>query len=189
MFHRWGVTRTSLLLAAVVMSAAACSGSVSFSFGSSHNAAEAAVKIIEGEDMQTLLGLGPINGGVCQEPLNTDVGTTFDCEAFVDAGALEFEVEIMEEERIFARPQNVVTQDALADIERSAANALTETNGEPVPADSLDCGDAAVLVSKPLLLACDFVDPNNGDIYDAEIDIPDIDDGAFTVRIADAPRS
>jgi hypothetical protein len=38
-------------------------------------------------------------------------------------------------------------------------------------------------------LTCALTDPGNGDVYDAEVTIPSLDDvGSLTVQVADAPR-
>jgi len=169
-------------VAAALLLAGACSGSVSFSVGG-ESPAEAAVDLIEGDAMAQRLGLDDISDAVCDEPAEEEVGVIFECTATSGGNTIEFDVEIEAEDRIFAGPTNVVDGALLPDYEVSAVQSLNAANGFSLPDDAMDCGDRTVVLDAERTMICTITEPETGTVYDAALTVSDTETGAFSVEI------
>jgi len=168
----------------VALLAAACSGSVNFSFGG-ETAAEAAVDLIEGEAMAQQLMTGPITGAVCNEPASQAEGTTFLCTATAQEKVIEFSVLIEADDRIFAETTNVVVSAGMDSLETSVVQALNDANGFGLALDALECGDDAVVLDADRNMMCLLTDASDGVVYNTQITIGDTSRGDFNVEILD----
>lgn len=177
------LSRTVLVSAIVVVAlgATACSGSFEFSTGQS--ATDAAVELIEGQEMMQRLNVDPITEASCDEPPIEEVGAVFECRATSGGNQLNFEVEIESEDRIFAGPTNVIDGGDLDAYADSAVDALNEANGFSLPIGSLDCGDRSVVLDADNKMYCLLDDPETNTIFDVEITVRDIDLARFGVEI------
>ena len=160
----------------------ACSGSVDFSFGG-QTPADAAVDLIEGEAMAQRLGVAPITGALCQNPVDEQVGTTFSCTADSAGETINFEVLLEEDERIFAGPTNVVDTVALSRLETVAVQSLNSANGFTLPEDAMECGDESVILDSAMQMTCALTDPSTGVVFDALVTVNDTGTGDFNVAI------
>ncbi len=172
------------LVLAVVLFSSACSGSVDFSFGG-QTPAEAAVELIEGDEMAQQLDIGVITEAVCEDPADTEVGTVFTCTATNEGETVEFDVELEPDDRIFASPTNVVDQSFLVDYATSAVQSLNSANGFTLPDDAIDCGDRTVVLDADRQMTCKLTDPDSGIEYDAVLTVTDTESGSFSVEIRD----
>lgn len=166
-----------------------CSGEVSLSFGG-ESVDDAAVELIEGQEMRDFLNIGALTNGACDDPGTDEVGTHFACTADSPDGPLEFDVEIDREDHIFATPLNVISLDQQQFFMELGGNALGEQIGQEFPIDLLDCGDKALVYAagtNAAVMDCSFGDV--GEIYDATITISDVEQGLLSMVIADTPRS
>lgn len=169
-----------VLLLAMVMSA--CSGSVDFSFGG-QTPAEAAVDLIEGEAMAQRLGVSTITDAVCQDPPNRDVGTVFTCTSQSDGQAIEFDVVLEDEDRIFAGPTNVVDPAGLSRLEVVAVQELNRQNDFGLPEDALQCGDGGAILDADMQMTCELTEPETGQVFDAVVTVADTETGDFGIVI------
>lgn len=151
---------------------------------------EAAQKVITGE-ISEQAGLGKLEA-TCDKPASTEVGEQFACTATTADGAtINLLATIEEDDKVNVVSTNLLTASAVEQIEDIARNALVDKYGGELGPDSLDCGSTSVVIDvSEEVLSCTFVDPANGDEYDATIDVPDLADiGSLTVQIADQPRA
>ena len=174
--------RGILVVGVLVVLGAACSGSVQFSFGG-QSAAEAAVDLIESEEMAQRLMVDPITGAMCDDPPNEDEGTTFACTATSGEDVVEFEVLIEPDDRIFAGPTNVVSADQFQQYEEGAVDALNAQNDFLLELDSIDCGRESVVLDNTRQLDCVLTDADVQ--YETVITVTDTIRGVFEVEILD----
>lgn len=151
---------------------------------------EAAEKVITGE-ISEQAGLGELDAS-CEKPASTEVGEQFACSATTADGAtIELLATIDEDDKVNVVSTNLLTAEAVEQIEQIARDALVDKYGGELGPDSLDCGSTAVVIDvTEEVLSCTFVDPADDKEYDATIDVPDLQDiGSLTVQIADQPRA
>lgn len=164
------------------LGSAACSGSVDFSFGS-QTPAQAAVDLIEGEAMAQRLGLPPMTNTLCQDPADNEVGTTFSCSAESAGQAVDFEVVLEEDDRIFAGPTNVVDSFAVSRLETTAVQSLNRQNDFTLAEDAMECGDESVVLNREMQMTCALTDQSTGLVFDALVTVNDVNTGDFNVVI------
>ena len=172
------------ILVAVALLVSACSGSVEFSFGG-QTPAEAAIELIEGDEMALRLGIDDLTGAVCDDPPDREIGTVFNCTATSGGKTVEFDVELEAEDRIFAGPTNVVDRTVLGNYATSAVRSLNSANGFELPDDAIDCGTQTVVLDSDRQMICTLTDPDNGDLYDAVLTVRDTEQGTFAVEIVE----
>jgi len=172
----------SILIATFALLASACS--VNLSIGG-QDPAEASAELIETE-LAELINLGPI-AATCDSPESVEVGTTWQCEGVVDAGTIDFEVEVDREDHLNIQTKNVVLANQVQTIAVTAMRQLNESVGQSLPDEAMDCGTSSVILSSTNEFVCAL--GTGADIYDTTITITDPDTAAFTVVVADTPRS
>lgn len=176
-----------VLTVAFTLLAAACSGSVSFSIGG-QSPDNAATSLIEGE-IATNAGLGVLVA-TCDDEGADEVGDEFNCTAeTADGQTIEFLVVIDREDHIDVNSTNLLTANVLPAFESGAAASLGEQAGVTLPADSIDCGDEAIIFDGALEFVCAFYVPDSNDVYDITIELADLTSGDFDFAVADNPRS
>gem|GEM_PF-577531 len=172
------------LILAVVLLGTACSASFNFSAGDgAAGAVDTAEELIEGVAMMQRLNIDPITDASCEEPAELEVGTVFNCTATSDGKTIEFEVEVMDEDTIFAAPQNMVSADVLGTLTREAVQSLNEQNGFNLAPDALDCGTGGVVLDANDAMFCELTDQASGARFETQITIRDIDTGAFNIQV------
>ena len=172
-------TLTGLALGGLII---ACSASGT-------NFKTAAEKVIN-EEISKVAGLGQLKG-LCDKPANTEVGETFECTAETEDGeTIAFIATIAKEDRVEVESTNLITPDGLEQIEAIAVQALEQEIGQTLGAENFDCGRKGVVIDvEKEGLICTLTDPDSGQEYDAEVDIPDLNDiSDLTVTVADTPR-
>lgn len=177
--HRSVPSATAAVLLSAVMAACSASGT---------NFREAAEKVIT-EDIAAQSKLGDLEAS-CDEPTSTDVDQTFRCTAETAEGeVITFEATIAEDDTVNVVSENLITPDGLQQIEEIAVNALEEEIGARLGRENFDCGDEAVIIDVSAeVLTCVLTEPDSGLKYEAEIDIPDLDDpGKLSVEVAEEP--
>ena len=148
---------------------------------------EAAVEAMEG-DLGEDIGLGDLSAE-CDEPEDEAVGTMFSCAAETpDGEEVRATAEIGEDEKVNVRTINVLVAADMPVLEQSAAEALSNSTGADVTAESLDCGDQALGFSAGTELTCGFTDAD-GSVYDATVTFTgDTPDEGFDVELSSTPR-
>jgi hypothetical protein len=149
----------------------------------------AAEDVIEGEIAEEST-LGDLSA-TCEEPDDPESGDVFACTATTEDGrTIEFTATVEDDDQVNVQSTNLITVDGLGTIEEVAVAALEEEIGQPLGVENFDCGSEPVIVDVPDgTLTCALTDPGNGDVYDAEVTLPSLDDvGSLTVQVADAPR-
>jgi len=169
-----------LLVLAVV--ASACTGSVDISFGG-ETPAEAAVDLIEGNEMAARIGIASVSDAECDDPLDEEIGTIFMCTAQSDGQTINFEVALEEDDRIFASPTNVVDPAGLSRLEDAAVQGLNNENDFGLPEGALECGDSGVILNAENQLICALTDPDTGVMFDTLVTVTDVETGQFTVVV------
>jgi hypothetical protein len=139
-------------------------------------------------DLATRLEFGPL-APTCDNPSPLAIGTTFDCTAATESGAqVRIQGIINVEGRIQLTTTNVITAIALAGFERDAAANLNDTVGTNFTADSVECGDMAVIVPDDFVLPCTLIMPSSGEVFDLQLTITDLDARTFSLVVGDKPR-
>lgn len=148
-----------------------------------------AVSVIEGQEMQNLLNVGPLTNVTCEQPPTNDVGTIFPCVADAEPGQVRYNVEINQVANVIARTANAILPEFQARLAAEAAVVLNNQVGSNLAEDSIDCGNRAVLFEErePMLL-CALTSPDTGDVFDTIITITNVETGQFVVEVADTPR-
>jgi hypothetical protein len=149
----------------------------------------AAEKVIEG-DIAEQSTLGELSA-TCEEPDDPQPGDVFACTATTEDGrTIEFTATVEEDDKVNVLSTNLITVEGLGTVEEIAVAALEAEIGQTLGAENFDCGAEPVIIDLPDgTLTCALTDPGNGDVYDAEVTIPSLDDvGSLTVQVADAPR-
>ena len=144
-----------------------------------------AAAIIEGE-LADLIGLGPLTA-VCDEPPADVLGATWACTAAVGDGTAQFVASLDENDTINVNATNVVLADQVQGYAVAAMRQLNETVGASLPDEAMDCGTASIVLPASNDFVCSL-DAGDG-IIEATITITDLDTGAFSVQVADAPSS
>ena len=172
--------RGATALTVVTVVAAGCS----FSLGDTPEGV--AKELIEGE-LAADAGLGEITA-TCEEPPNSDPGTTFECTSPTDYGEIRWLAEMADEDTVNVSSLNLLYGDDLAGLEEAAVASLEAQVGIALGTENLDCGDDLVVLGADLTVACALTDPDNGDVYDTEISFTDLQTGQFDIVVADQPR-
>lgn len=169
-------------LVLVVLVTTGCSGTIEFSVGG-QSVTGAAEELIESDAMFQRLNVEPITEATCVEPAVEEVGAVFDCTATSGGNEILFEVEIDSEDSIFAAPQNVLEASLLPAYTSGAIDALNSQNNFTLPTDSLDCGTKSVVLDADNKMYCLLNDPSNGNVFNVEITVRDLETAAFGVEI------
>lgn len=146
-----------------------------------------AKKLIE-TDLAEQLGLGEVTA-TCEKPPNRDVGTTFTCNSPTSFGDIKWTATMADAKTVNVQSDNLVTKDVLPQIETAAASSLTASLGTTITDADIDCGANPVVLADDLSMVCALTDPGNGAVYDTTLTFTDLEQGAFDIAIADAPRS
>ncbi len=179
--HRTALTgRLGLAVAALVL------GGCSFEFNFGGDAASGAEDLIEGE-LADELGLTDMSA-TCDDPVDESPGTAFTCTSTSEVGEIRWTAVIGEDDVVNVDSVNLVTADDLAGIEVAAVDLIEAQAGRTLGYENFDCGDGPVAVGTDNTFDCELTDPDNGDIYDATIEITDFQAGSFQVEVADEPR-
>ncbi len=176
-----------LLVVALSLFAAACSGSVEFSIGG-ESPETAAENLIE-DEIADQAGLGELTAE-CDKPEDPKVGTFFDCTATTtDGQVIQLTTEIDREDHIDVNSTNLLTPEALPQFETAGTEALAQQFAVELPDTTIDCGDQSVVLTPEGNFVCAFNDPASGDVYDITFEITDLESGAFNLAVAEEPRS
>jgi len=139
-------------------------------------------------DLATTVGLGPLVG-VCSDPGPLAVGTSFGCTATTDPGqVIQILGVVNPEGRIELTTTNLVSSAALPSFEREAAAALNNSVGSNFTAESVDCGNAALVLRPDFVMACALKMPASGEVFDLTLTITDLDARRFSLVVGDQPR-
>ncbi len=176
--HR--VLRFSSLASVLVL------GACSFSASVGDTPTSVAEDLIEGE-LADDLGLAEVTAE-CAEPPDEDVGATFACTSDSDLGLVRWEATIAEDDTVSVESLNLLSENDVALLEESAVAELEASVGQPLGAESFDCGSEPVVLDDADEFVCALTDPVNGDVYDTTITILDTDSGRFEFEVADSPR-
>jgi hypothetical protein len=168
-------------LAAVLVVGACSASSADFK--------SAAEDVIEGEIAEQS-ALGDLSA-TCEEPDDPEPGDVFACTATTEDGrTVEFTATVEEDDKVNVESTNLITVEGLGTIEEVAVAALEAEIGQPLGVENFDCGSEPMIIDvTEEFLICALTDPATGEVYDAQVDIPSLDDvGSLTVQVADAPR-
>lgn len=144
--------------------------------------------MIEG-DLSTTIGLGPLVGS-CNEPGPLAVGITFDCTATTEPGQVIQVLGVINPDgHLGLTTQNLISAGALPSFEREAASSLNTTVGSNFTAESVDCGNSAVVLPAGSELGCALVIPASGEVFDLTLTITDLDARRFGLVVGDQPRA
>jgi hypothetical protein len=145
--------------------------------------------LIEG-DIAEQSTLGDLSA-TCEKPDDPSPGDVFNCTGTTDDGrTVEFTATVEEDDKVNVQSTNLITVEGLGTIEEVAVAALEEEIGQTLGVENFDCGAEPIIIDVPDgTLTCALTDPGNGDVYDAEVTLPSLEDiGSLTVQVADAPR-
>ena len=164
--------------------------------GCSSNAAEVPVaegprgdaeNMIRGE-MASEIGLGPLTA-VCEEPPPYAVGTTWACTASTEDGqVITVQGSVNAEGHVEMVTTNLISAPAMLHFEADAAANLNNETGSSLPAESIDCGEAPLVVGADMVVPCLLTIPSSGVVYDLTMRITDIDARHFALQVAEEPR-
>ena len=166
--------RHVLVAIAIVAVGAGCS------FGDTPNGV--AEELIEGQ-LAEEYGLGEIDA-VCEVPPNSDEGTTFTCTADAEIGLTRWGAEMISEDTVQIRPLNLLNDEEIGILEEAAIVQL----GVTIDAENMDCGVGPILLADDLSIPCALTDPTTGDVFDATVQITDLETGGLEVQLSDTPR-
>lgn len=175
------------LAALAVLGAVAAGGGCSFSASSGDSPRAAAERLIEG-DLAEQNELGKVTA-TCDEPADKEPGTTFECTSTSELGTIAWLTTIEEDDKIGVKSVNLVTADALEELEAAAVGELEDQIGAEIGVENLECGDGPVILDDDGATLCALTDPASpDDVYDATLTVTDVDSGEFRITVADAPR-
>ncbi|MGH1503064.1 MAG: hypothetical protein ACRBI6_05875 [Acidimicrobiales bacterium] len=150
-----------------------------------------AVDLIEGE-LADQAGFGALTAD-CESPGDQPVeGDTFDCTGVTEDGrTIEFTATITAEDTFDIGSTNVILPSDLGQVEALTAQAIGESIGIVLPADSVDCGAEPLIVDGDATMLCAVTDPDTGDVYDTTLSniVLAPDDISFEYDVAESPRS
>jgi hypothetical protein len=172
-----------------VLVAAACSGGeVAPPTADARSQSEA---MIAGE-LATAIGLGPLTPS-CNEPGPLTVGTTFTCAATRTAqppgDPIQIETTVQPDGHLKLVTLNLISAAALPSFERRAAAQLNEATGSNFTADSVDCGNTAIVLPADATIGCALIMPASGQVFDLTLAVTDLDARHFALAVADSPRN
>jgi hypothetical protein len=106
-------------------------------------------------------GFGPLTP-TCElpEPSNTNDGDTFTCTATTTDGRVITFDSTIADNGVDVVPTNVLTTTNLRNIERTAANALSENVGKPLKATDFSCGNDFIVYKAGDAIACTLTNPD-----------------------------
>lgn len=146
-----------------------------------------ATEMITG-DLATNLGLGPL-ASTCAAPPVLAFDTTFDCTATTEVGHIvHLRGSITPEGKLAVTTTNVVSAAALPSFEREVAANLNDSIGSNFTAESVDCGESAIVLPADFTMGCALVMPSSGQVFDVTLTITDLDARGFSLVVADQPR-
>ena len=134
-------------------------------------------------------GLGPLSAD-CDTPPPLEVGQQWKCTGTTsDGGVVEVQASINDEGHIELLTTNLISEVALPQFERVAASNLNNEVGTSLPADSISCGDAPILLGADMEVDCVVSMPSSGLEYDMVMRVTDLDKFYFALQVANEPRS
>jgi hypothetical protein len=143
-------------------------------------------------DLATAVGLGPLVPS-CNEPGPLAVGAAFTCTAArttqPPGEPIQVEASVLSNGHLNLVTRNLVSAAALPSFERRAAAQLNESSGTNFTADSVDCGNTAVVLPVTATLECALIMPASGEVFDLTLTITDLDARNFALVVGANPRS
>lgn len=180
--------RAPIVLTAIVMAIVVAACSSEPEVDTSQDPKSLSERMIT-DDLATGVGLGPLVGS-CNDPGPLAVGTTFGCTATTEPGQqIQIQGVVTTEGRIELATTNLVSAAALPSFEREAAAALNNSVGSNFTAESVDCGNASVVLPGDSVLGCALIMPASGEVFDLTLTITDLDARRFSLVVGDQPRS
>lgn len=168
---------------AFILLAAGCSASVSFSI-SGQSPGDAAEDLIE-DELADDVGLGILRA-TCDDEGADEIGDGFSCTAeTADGQTIQFFTVIDRENHIDVASTNLITNEALQDLEEAGVRTIAENLGTTFATNSIDCGTGPLILEDGLEFVCAFSDPESSDAYDVTFELPDTDSGDFEIRYDD----
>ncbi|MEZ5228604.1 MAG: hypothetical protein R2710_18610 [Acidimicrobiales bacterium] len=154
----------------------------------------AAVEVIEG-DLADTVGLGAVTA-TCDPAEGGDKpadGDTFTCSATTESGQTISYLATASGDRVEVETTNVILGSKVGEVERITAQSLADQFEVEVPAETVDCGEASIVVTPDAVVTCGVTDTETGDVYDIELSNIDLtgSDGNITFDwlLSDTPRS
>lgn len=179
-----------LALTTVGFAATACSAGSPAPPATTNGAQTKAETMIAGE-MATAIGLGPLTPA-CSVPGALDIGVSFSCTAArttqPPGDPIQITGTINPDGHLGLVTSNLISAAALPSFERQAASQLNESAGANFTAESVDCGNNAVVLGADKVLRCALIMPASGQVYDLDLAVTDLDGRHFALKVADAPR-
>jgi hypothetical protein len=180
------VTLTALALAAFAL---ACSSSAE---APANADGKSLAESMIANELAASVDLGPLVAA-CDEPGPLALGTTFSCEATRTADPpgqpIEIEATVNPDGHLGLVTLNLIAGPAIPSFERQAAAQLNESVGSNFTADSVDCGDTAVVLPADAVMQCALIMPSSGQVFDLALAITDLDGRVFALDVADTPRA
>lgn len=178
------------LTTTIGLSATACSAGTAAPTETTNGAQTRAETMIAGE-MATAIGLGPLTPA-CNDPGPLDIGVSFTCTAArttqPPGDPIQIVGTINSDGHLGLVTSNLISAAALPSFERQAASQLNESAGANFTADSVDCGNASVVLGADKVLRCALIMPASGQVYDLDLAVTDLDGRHFALKVGDAPR-
>ncbi len=171
--------------------ASGCSAGAPTPSATTNGAQTRAETMIAGE-LATAIGLGPLTPA-CTVPGALDIGVSFTCTAArttqPPGDPIQITGTINPDGHLGLVTSNLISAAALPSFERQAASQLNESAGANFTADSVDCGNTAVVLGADKVLRCALIMPASGQVYDLDLAVTDLDGRHFALKVADAPRA
>ncbi len=156
-----------------------------------HRLGQLAVFVAAGPTIAGLL-IREAQARVCGQSGVTPKCDTFDCTGVTEDGrTIEFTATITAEDTFDIGSTNVILPSDLGQVEALTAQAIGESIGIVLPADSVDCGAEPLIVDGDATMLCAVTDPDTGDVYDTTLSniVLAPDDISFEYDVAESPRS
>lgn len=177
-------------LTTILGAATGCSAGTPAPATPTNGAQAAAESMITGE-LATAVGLGPLIPA-CSDPGPLDIGTTFTCTASrttqPPGDPIQIAGTVNPDGHLGLVTVNLISAAALPSFEREAASQLNESAGANFTADSVDCGNTAVVLGADKVLRCALIMPASGQVFDLDLAVTDLDGRHFALKVGDAPR-
>ncbi len=173
-------SRPAAVLVLLALVASACSFSFSTGGDSTSDVARAAEALVRTLDADEGLGLVEIS---CDEPADTDDGTSFACESPVADGSVITWTAVIDGDDIDVDSDNLVTTGGLAALVDAVAQVVGEQTGQPFTGADIDCGSAPIVLDATGEIGCDLALPGGGS-QQLIVTVTDTRSGDFEVRAA-----
>jgi hypothetical protein len=169
----------------------ACSPNTSDEPPNAVDAKELAEQMITGE-LATTIGLGPLTAA-CNDPGPLVVGTTFACTATPATEpprpVIQVQGVVNPDGHLALTTTNLISASALASFEKQAAAQLNDSIGSNFTAESVDCGNAALVLPADSVIGCALIMPASGQVFDVTLAVTDLNGRKFGLQVAEEPRA